>query len=78
MGNKQEEKAAGLRAAAVQGGWPWLQGRLRLGIREHFFSEKVVKHWHQLPRESASLEVFKSHDAALSGPMVDLIGLFQL
>jgi len=45
-------------------------GRFRLDIRKKFFTTRVEKHWHRLPREAAdapSLAVFKARlDGALS------------
>ncbi|KFQ39133.1 hypothetical protein N332_12391, partial [Mesitornis unicolor] len=45
------------------------EGRLRLDIRKKFFTVRVMRHWHRLPREvvgAPSLAVFKARlDEAL-------------
>jgi len=51
-------------------GFKLKEGRFRLDIRRTFFTMRVVKHWHRLPREvidAPSLETFKvGLDRALS------------
>jgi len=46
------------------------EGRFRFYIRKRFFTMRVVKHWHRLPREAVdapSVAVFKARlDGALS------------
>ncbi|KFM02310.1 hypothetical protein AS27_03085, partial [Aptenodytes forsteri] len=49
------------------------KGRFRLDIRKKFFTMRVVRHWHKLPKEAVdapSLEVFKIR---LDGALCNLV-----
>ncbi|GAB0182014.1 hypothetical protein GRJ2_000666700 [Grus japonensis] len=54
-------------------GFKLKEGRFRLDIRKKFFTMRVVKHWHRLPREmvdAPSMETFKVRlDGALNNLM---------
>jgi len=43
------------------------EGRLRLDIRKKFFTMRVVKHWHMLPREAVSSSSLAGLKARLDG-----------
>ena len=54
-------------------GFKLKEGRFRLDIKKKFFTQRVVRHWHRLPREGVdapSLEVFK---ARLDGALGNLV-----
>ena len=54
-------------------GFELKEGRFRLDVRKTFFTVRVVRHWHRLPREvvaAPSLAVFK---ARLDGAWSNLV-----
>ncbi|KFQ48924.1 hypothetical protein N333_02356, partial [Nestor notabilis] len=49
------------------------RGRFRSGVRKKFFTMRVVKHWHRLPREvvdAPSLETFKARLDVVLGNLI--------
>ena len=54
-------------------GFKLRQGRLSLDIRRKVFTQRVVKHWHRLPREVVdvpSLNIFKARPDVALGSLV--------
>ena len=53
------------------------QGRFRVDIGKHFFTERMVKHWNRLPKEVVDVpspSVFKRHlDNALNDMVYILV-----
>ncbi|KFR11432.1 hypothetical protein N306_13406, partial [Opisthocomus hoazin] len=49
------------------------EGRFRLDIRKKFFTMRVVKHWHRLPREAVDAPYLEVLKARLDGALSNLV-----
>ncbi|KFM03641.1 hypothetical protein AS27_15546, partial [Aptenodytes forsteri] len=49
------------------------EGRFRLDIRKKFFTLRVVKHWHRLPREVVDAPSLETFQVRLDGALSNLI-----
>jgi len=49
------------------------EGRFRLDIRRKFFTLRVVRHWHRLPREAADAPILAASRARLDGALSNLV-----
>ncbi|KFV54630.1 hypothetical protein N341_01309, partial [Tyto alba] len=48
-------------------GFKWKEGRFRLDIRKKFFTMRVVRHWHRVPREAVAAPSLEGFKARLDG-----------
>ena len=48
------------------------EGRFRLDIRKKFFTVRVVRHWHRLPREGVNAPFIEALKARLDGAVSNL------
>ncbi|KFV48309.1 hypothetical protein N341_01432, partial [Tyto alba] len=49
------------------------EGRFRLDIRKKFFTVRVVRHWHRLPREAVAAPSLDGVKARLDGALSNLV-----
>ncbi|KFQ38968.1 hypothetical protein N332_03670, partial [Mesitornis unicolor] len=49
------------------------EGRFRLDIREKFFTVRVLRHWHRLPREVVDAPSLAAFTARLDGALGNLV-----
>jgi len=56
-------------------GFEQKEGRFRLGIRKKFFTVRVVKPWHRLPREVVEAPSLKTFKVRLDRALRNLIQL---
>ncbi|KFQ87901.1 hypothetical protein N337_08701, partial [Phoenicopterus ruber ruber] len=54
-------------------GFKLKEGRFRLAIRKKFFTVRVVRHWHRLPREAVDAPSWKVFKARLDGGLSNLV-----
>jgi len=48
-------------------------GRFRLDIRKKFLTERVVRHWHRLPREAVAAPSLETSQARVDGALSNLV-----
>jgi len=49
------------------------EGRFRLDMKKKFFTVRVVKHWHRLPREAVAAPSLAVFNARLDGAQSNLV-----
>jgi len=54
-------------------GFKLRQGRFRLDIRKKFFTMRVVRHWHKLPREAVEAPSLEALRVRLDGALSNLV-----
>ncbi|KFV45673.1 hypothetical protein N341_00528, partial [Tyto alba] len=54
-------------------GFKLKEGRFRLDTRKKFFTVRVVRHWHRLPREAVAAPSLEGFKARLDGALRNLV-----
>ncbi|KFV45121.1 hypothetical protein N341_04782, partial [Tyto alba] len=54
-------------------GFKLKEGRFRLDVKNTFFTLRVVRHWHMLPREAVTAPTLEGFKARLDGALSNLV-----
>jgi len=54
-------------------GFKLREGRFRVDVRKNFFTIRVVKRWHRLPREAVEAPPLETFKARLDGALSNLV-----